>query len=51
MKFLVDQPLGGLVKWLRFCGFDAILVRLTPDKPGSLPPSRPRPTPRANWPK
>jgi uncharacterized protein with PIN domain len=23
MKFLVDSPLGGLAKWLRFCGFDA----------------------------
>jgi uncharacterized protein with PIN domain len=42
MKFLVDQPLGGLVKWLRFCGFDATLVRLAPDQPGSLPPPRPR---------
>lgn len=42
MKFLVDQPLGGLVKWLRFCGFDATLMRLTPDQPGSLPPPRPR---------
>ncbi len=41
MKFLVDQPLGGLAKWLRFCGFDATLVRLNPDKPGSLPPPRP----------
>jgi uncharacterized protein with PIN domain len=42
MKFLVDQPLGGLAKWLRFCGFDATLMRLTPDQPGSLPPPRPR---------
>ena len=23
MKFIVDAPLGGLAKWLRFCGFDA----------------------------
>ena len=41
MKFLVDQPLGGLAKWLRFCGFDATLVRLAPDKPGSWPPPSP----------
>jgi uncharacterized protein with PIN domain len=42
MKFLVDQPLGGLAKWLRFCGFDASLVRLTMDKPQSWPPPRPQ---------
>ena len=42
MKFLVDQPLGGLAKWLRFCGFDATLMRLAPDKPGNWPPPRPR---------
>src|SRR5659263_127184 len=42
MKFLVDQPLGGLAKWLRFCGFDATLMRLDLDKPGSWPPPRPR---------
>ena len=42
MKFLVDQPLGGLAKWLRFCGFDATLMRLALDKPGSFPPSRPQ---------
>jgi uncharacterized protein len=42
MKFLVDQPLGALAKWLRFCGFNATLMRLTPDLPGSLPPPRPR---------
>ena len=41
MNFLVDQSLGGLAKWLRFCGFDAILIRLAPDKPGSWPPPRP----------
>ena len=41
MNFLVDQPLGGLAKWLRFCGFDATLMRLAPDKPGSWPPSQP----------
>ena len=42
MNFLVDQPLGGLAKWLRFCGFDATLMRLAPDKPGSWPPPRPQ---------
>jgi len=42
MIFLVDFPLGGLAKWLRFCGFDATLMRLTPDKPGSWPPPRPQ---------
>jgi uncharacterized protein with PIN domain len=42
MKFLVDQPLGGLAKWLRFCGFDATLLRLAPDKPGSWPPPKPQ---------
>jgi uncharacterized protein len=31
MKFLVDAPLGGLAKWLRFCGFDAELLRLAAD--------------------
>ena len=42
MNFLVDQPLGGLAKWLRFCGFDATLMRLALDTPGSWPPPRPR---------
>jgi uncharacterized protein with PIN domain len=42
MKFLVDWPLGGLAKWLRFCGFDATLVRLLPDKPQSWPTPRPQ---------
>ena len=42
MNFLVDQPLGGLAKWLRFCGFDATLMRLAPDKPGHWPPPQPR---------
>jgi uncharacterized protein len=30
MKFLVDQTLGGLSKWLRLLGFDAVQIRLTP---------------------
>jgi len=42
MKFLVDWPLGGLARWLRFCGFDATLVRLTSNKPGAWPPPRPQ---------
>jgi len=42
MKFLVDRPLGGLAKWLRFCGFDAALVRLDPERPGAWPPLRPQ---------
>jgi hypothetical protein len=33
MKFLVDLPLGGLAKWLRFCGFDAATRRLSPPLP------------------
>jgi len=37
MKFLVDQPLGGLAKRLRFCGFDSAVLRLSPTKPDSLP--------------
>jgi len=40
MIFLVDFPLGGLAKWLRFCGFDATLMRLAPDKPDSWPAPR-----------
>lgn len=42
MKFLVDRSLGGLARWLRFCGFDAALVRLDPDKPGNWPPPQPQ---------
>jgi uncharacterized protein with PIN domain len=41
MKFLIDQPLGALAKWLRFCGFDATLMRLALDTPGTWPPPRP----------
>jgi len=41
MKFLVDQPLGGLAKRLRFLGFDAPGLPLNPCKPHSLPPSAP----------
>jgi len=33
MKFLVDLPLGGLAKWLRFCGFDADCRGLSSDLP------------------
>jgi uncharacterized protein with PIN domain len=41
MKFLVDSPLGGLIKWLRFCGFDTTSALLDHDDPGSLPPPAP----------
>jgi uncharacterized protein with PIN domain len=37
MKFLVDLPLGGLAKWLRFCGFDADCRRLGPELPPPAP--------------
>jgi|GEM_PF-3644426 len=37
MKFLVDQPLMGLAKWLRLGGFDAAVERFSPDE-SSLPP-------------
>ncbi len=37
MKFLVDLPLGGLAKWLRFCGFDADCRRLTVKLPPPAP--------------
>jgi|UniRef100_A0A7C3UZ56 hypothetical protein len=30
MKFLVDRPLKGLVKWLRLCGLDAGLAGFSP---------------------
>lgn len=39
MKFLVDAPLGGLARWLRFCGFDATL-RPLPAR-GDLPEPQP----------
>ena len=29
MKFLVDQNLGSLAKWLRFMGFDVVQMKLT----------------------
>jgi uncharacterized protein with PIN domain len=38
MKFLVDQPLAGVAKRLRFLGFDAACRRLDPRNPGALPP-------------
>jgi len=37
MKFVVDLPLGGLAKWLRFCGLDTTTQSLSPADPGSLP--------------
>jgi len=41
MKFLVDLPLGGLAKWLRFCGFDSVSRRLSPADRRTLPPPAP----------
>lgn len=40
MRFLVDAPLGGLAKWLRFCGFDAALRPLA-GRAAKLPPPQP----------
>jgi len=34
----VDIPLGGLAKWLRFCGFDTLSRDLRAPDPESLPP-------------
>jgi len=41
MKFIVDLPLGGLAKWLRFCGFDAVVQRLSLKAPQKLPAPAP----------
>ncbi|MBM4285404.1 MAG: hypothetical protein FJ128_09170 [Deltaproteobacteria bacterium] len=41
MKFLVDAPLGGLAKWLRFCGFDVEVKSLSGTRPERLPPAAP----------
>ena len=41
MKFIVDLPMAGLAKWLRFCGFDAVVQRLSPYVPQELPPPIP----------
>jgi len=38
---VVDLPLGGLAKWLRFCGFDAAVQRLSPGAPQNLPSPTP----------
>lgn len=37
MKFIVDLPLAGLAKWLRFCGFDAVVQRFTRTLPAPVP--------------
>jgi uncharacterized protein with PIN domain len=37
MKFLVDQPLKGLAKWLRLCGLDATVVNFSAQKDLPLP--------------
>ena len=40
MKFLVDQTLGGLSKWLRLLGFDVVQIRLTPQESNLPDPKR-----------
>jgi uncharacterized protein with PIN domain len=37
MKFLVDQPLAGLAKWLRLCGLDAAVINFSAPKDLPLP--------------
>ena len=37
MKFIVDLPLAGLAKWLRFCGFDTEVRRLPRPLPDHVP--------------
>lgn len=41
MRFLVDSPLGGLAKWLRFSGFDTELHPLAGTNLDNLPPPTP----------
>ncbi|MBM4287452.1 MAG: hypothetical protein FJ135_04745 [Deltaproteobacteria bacterium] len=41
MKFLVDQTMGRLAKWLRLMGFDVRQIRLDPHRPETLPPPAP----------
>lgn len=41
MKFLVDQSLGGLLKWLRLLGYDAEPTGLNSRQPGALPAPQP----------
>lgn len=38
MKFVVDQTLGKLAKWLRLCGYDAAPIRLSGQDVKSWPP-------------
>ncbi|MDD3581839.1 MAG: Mut7-C RNAse domain-containing protein [Desulfobacca sp.] len=37
MRFIVDQTLGGLAKWLRLCGFDTTQKLIRVQDPASLP--------------
>ncbi|MHB8068831.1 MAG: Mut7-C RNAse domain-containing protein [Desulfobaccales bacterium] len=37
MKFVVDLPLAGLAKWLRFCGFDTRVQRFFQSLPAAAP--------------
>ncbi|MEW6387393.1 MAG: Mut7-C RNAse domain-containing protein [Thermodesulfobacteriota bacterium] len=41
MKFIVDLPLGGLAKWLRFLGLNTTVRSLSPGEPTSLPEPAP----------
>jgi uncharacterized protein len=41
MKFLLDQPLGGLARWLRLCGLDAQVMNFSPRQGVGLPPPVP----------
>lgn len=41
MRFLLDQPLGGLARWLRLCGLDARLMNFSPRRGAGLPPPLP----------
>ncbi len=41
MRFLLDQPLGGLARWLRLCGLDARLMNFSPRRGAGLPPPHP----------
>jgi uncharacterized protein with PIN domain len=38
MRFLVDQNLGTLTKWLRFLGFDVVQIKLALAEAKTLPP-------------
>lgn len=41
MRFLLDQPLAGLARWLRLCGLDARVMNFSPRRGAGLPPPHP----------